>query len=285
MELDPYRILGVPYTAELPEIREKFKKIVLKVHPDRGGNAKTFQIVKQAYQYLYQYKTKEAKQLANEKRKLADLKKERKEQKKKLNKGYKRIQKLQKINPNSKQFDNRTFNKLFDTFKTSDADDKGYEIEESTKERLDASDIQRKYGEKKKMQVAIIEEPEPIEASGQNYKKLGIKSVKDFSKTHQQGQGFTDLQQAYMNRDVLEHTMGNVREQTHLGRDVDVQITRLNQTRSNISYNMNPEEQMRYNLKMEQERAMEEKRRHRFHRQTEIADRQFQRMQNFIEFR
>jgi hypothetical protein len=132
------------------------------------------------------------------------------------------------------------------------------------------------------MQIAVIEEPEPIEASGQHYKELGLKHVNDFSKRQgHQGQTFTDLQKAYMNRDNLETSMGNVREQSHLG-NVNSQMSRLQQDRSNMRYKMNPEELMKYNMKQEQERAIEEKRRHRFSRQKEIADRQFQRMQNFI---
>jgi len=285
MELDPYRVLGVPYTADLLEIRQKFKKLVLKVHPDRGGNPKTFQIVKNAYAYLYKYKTNEAKQLANEQREIEQVKQERKKQSKKLRQNYKRINKIQKINANSKNFDSNQFNKIFNEFKTTDADDKGYDVEESTEIRLDASDIQKKFGEQKKMQVTVIEEPEPMELGNGNYKKLGLKNVKDFSKTHNGGQGFTDLQQAYTNRDVLEHTMGNVREQTHLGRNMDSQLSRRNNQRSNVSYQMNPVEQNRYDMKKQQEIAMEEKRRHRFDRQTEMSNRQFQRMQNYIDFR
>lgn len=285
MELDPYRVLGVAYTADLQEIRTQFKKLVLKVHPDRGGNPKTFQIVKNAYAYLYKYKTNEAKQLANEQREIEKVKQERRQQSKKMKKAYKRINKVQKINANSKNFDNNQFNKLFNEFKTTDADDRGYEVEESTEVRLDASDIQNKYGEQKKMQVAVIEEPEPMELGNGNYKKLGLKNVKDFSKTHNGGQGFTDLQQAYTNRDVLEHTMGNVREQTHLGRNMDSQLSRMNNQRSNVSYQMNPAEQARYDMRKQQEIAMEEKRRHRFDRQTEMSNRQFQRMQNYITFR
>ena len=29
---DPYRVLGVSYDATLPEIRQQFKKLVLKAH-------------------------------------------------------------------------------------------------------------------------------------------------------------------------------------------------------------------------------------------------------------
>ena len=63
--MDPYKVLGVPYDADIQQIREQFKKLVLKAHPDRGGNQKVFQLIKNAYSYLYKYKTNEAKQLAN----------------------------------------------------------------------------------------------------------------------------------------------------------------------------------------------------------------------------
>lgn len=149
---------------------------------------------------------------------------------------------------------------------------------------MDASDIQNKYGNAKKMQIVVIEEPEPIELGNGNYKKLGLKHVKDFSKTHNRGQGFTDLQQAYTNRDILEHNMGNSRGDSHLN-NVNSQMSRLQQDRANLNYHMNPQEQIKYNMKIEQEKAMEEKRRHRFDRQTDMSERQFQRMQNYITFR
>ena len=201
-----------------------------------------------------------------------------------MKQSYKRINKMQKINANSKNFDSNKFNKLFNEFKTTDADDKGYDVDESTKVRLDASDIKNKYGEIKKMQISVIEEPEPMELGTGNYKKLGLKNVNNFSKTHSGGQGFTDIQQAYTNRDVLEHTMGNSRGDSHLSNSKS-QMSRLQQDRSNVNYKMNQKEQMRYDIKQQQQTAMEEKRRHRFSRQTEISDRQFQRMQNYIEFR
>ena len=99
-------------------IRAKFKKLVLKAHPDRGGNPKVFHIIKNAYSYLYKYKMNEKKQLDTEKRTIKQLKNTRKRQSKKLKNDFDKIQhKALKINPNDKSFDNRTFNKLFDQFK------------------------------------------------------------------------------------------------------------------------------------------------------------------------
>ena len=285
MELDPYRILGVPYSANLKEIKEKFKKLVLKVHPDRGGNPKTFQIVKNAYKYLYEHKMKQIKQLEKERVTMEMLKEERRKQKKQLKRDFGNIQNVQKLSTNGKNFDKQKFNKLFNMFKTTDADDRGYEVEKSSQDRMDASDIVKKYGKQKSMQIAIIEEPEPIELSKQNYKQLGLKHVDDFSKKHSGGQGFTDLQKAYTQRDNLETSMGNVRQQTHLGRDVDTQLSRMRNERGNIKYQMNEEEQMKYNLRMKEEEAMEKQRQYRFYQQTMQSEKQFKRMQNYIDFR
>ena len=288
MELDPYKVLRVSYDADLGTIREQFKKLVLKAHPDRGGNQKAFQIIKNAYSYLYKYKTNEAKQLANEQRTHEEAEKARKRQTKKLKREFKQVQNnphLQKINANSKNFDSRSFNTLFNEFKTSDADDRGYDTVASSKVRMDGGDLQKKYGQEQQeqMQIAVVTEPEPMEmGNGSQYKQLGLKHVDDFSKTHSNGQGYTDLQQAYTNRQNME-SMGNSRAASQLSGSA--QVSKFKSQRSQVQYSMNPEEQMRFDMKDQQQKAMEEKRRHRFDRQTEMSNRQFQRMQNYIDFR
>jgi curved DNA-binding protein CbpA len=277
--MDPYKILGVSYSAELPQIREQFKRLVLKVHPDRGGNPRDFEIVKQAYKYLYEYKTNEKKQLNNEKRNLEQMKNERQKQSKKLKQNYNRISSNNKLKVNGndgKNFNERQFNRLFTQYKTKDADDRGYEVQKSSKERLDASDIQKNHEAPKKMQIMIIEEPEPIELGTQNYKKLGLKHVKDFSKKHAgKGQQFMDYQEAYTNRDVLENNMGNVRNEYK-------SISDLKSNRGNINYKMDEQEKQVYNRKMEEEKAMEEKRRFNFHQQRLKAQKNFRKMQNHL---
>lgn len=283
--MDPYKILGISYSAELPEIREQFKRIVLKVHPDRGGNPRDFDIVKQAYKYLYEYKTNEAKQLRNERRNIQQMKNERYNQSKNLKKDYKRISNNNKLKVSEKNFNQRQFNRLFDQYKTTDADDRGYEVQKSSQERLDASDIQKKYNEPKKMQIMVIEEPEPVELGTQNYKKLGLKHVKDFSKKHGgKSQEFMDYQQAYTNRDVLENNMGNSREESYLGSNSGKQVNKLMNQRSNTNYTMNPEEERKYNMKIKQEKAMEEQRRFQFHQQRLQTQKNFRKMQNHLTF-
>lgn len=283
--MDPYKILNVSYSAELPEIREQFKRIVLKVHPDRGGNPRDFDIVKQAYKYLYEYKMNEAKQLKNERRNLKQMKTERHEQSKDLKKGYERISDNNKLKVTDKGFNERQFNRLFEQYKSTDADDRGYEVQKSSAERLDASDIQKKYEPTKKMQIMVIEEPEPIELGTQNYKKLGLKHVKDFSKKHGgKSQEFMDYQEAYTNRDVLESNMGNTREESFLGSNSEKQVNKLKGNRGNVKHVMTPEEKMKYNIKMKQEKAMEEQRRFQFHQERLQAEKNFNKMQNHLTF-
>ena len=134
------------------------------------------------------------------------------------------------------------------------------------------------------MQIAIIEEPEPMELGTGNYKKLGQTHVDDFSKRHSGGgQGFSDLQQAFTNRQHME-MMGNSRSESRLGK-VNSQMSRLQQDRANISYKMNQADSTMYEMKQQQEQAAEEQRRFQFNQQTQQSQKQFKRMQNFISFR
>ncbi len=289
--MDPYKVLGVPYDANIQQIREQFKKLVLKAHPDRGGNQKVFQLIKNAYKYLYEYKKNEAKQLANEQRTHEQAKRQRKRQSKKLKQEFKQVQNnphLKKINANSAHFDSRSFNTLFNEFKTTDADDRGYDTIKSSKDRLEPEDIREQYQKEKgqKMQITIVEEPEGIQAGSQNFKELGLKNVNDFSKKHEgNGQGFSDYQSAYTDREVLENTMGNTRKDSHLGAKAGKQVNKLMNRRGRVRYDMNSREKAQHEMKMKQEKAMEEQRRFRFQQQKDNTSKAFQRMQNFITFR
>lgn len=49
---DYYQILGVPRTATDDEIRQAFRKLAMKHHPDRGGDAALFQEINEAHSVL-----------------------------------------------------------------------------------------------------------------------------------------------------------------------------------------------------------------------------------------
>lgn len=50
--MNPYEILGVPQGASEAEAKKAFKKLAMKHHPDRGGDEKKFQEVKEAYERI-----------------------------------------------------------------------------------------------------------------------------------------------------------------------------------------------------------------------------------------
>lgn len=47
-----YDILGVSKTSSLEEIKQSYKKLVIKNHPDKGGNKEKFQQIQEAYEVL-----------------------------------------------------------------------------------------------------------------------------------------------------------------------------------------------------------------------------------------
>lgn len=47
-----YKVLGVNASASQSEIKEAYRKLSMKTHPDRKGDPKVFQKVKEAYDIL-----------------------------------------------------------------------------------------------------------------------------------------------------------------------------------------------------------------------------------------
>jgi len=274
MELDPYKVLGISYDADLKQIRDNFKKLVLINHPDRGGNARNFEIIKNAYSYLYKYKINQQKQLQKEQRTFDKYTNSRNFQTESLDREFSKM----KINPNDKSLDKNKFNKLFELHKISDADDRGYQSKRSN-ERLDYDEIQKRNKNKKKqekLQIQVYEEPEPLELTTDNYKRLGVKYVKDFSQNvGKQGSNYCDFQKAYTEFDT--QNMTNHREKNYKSVD-DYKRQRANQ-----NFSISPEQALKMEVKRKQELAMEEKRRFYVSRQDKKIEKKFKSFQNYLQ--
>ena len=272
MELDPYKVLGIKYDASLKDIRTNFKKLVLINHPDRGGSAQTFEIIKNAYSYLYKYKMNEEKQVKREQRTFDKYTSSRDFQSESLDREFGKM----KINPNDKTLDSNKFNKLFNLHKIEDADDRGYESKRS-KERLDFDQIQKRHKKKEeKLQVQIYAEPEPIELTTQNYKKLGLTHVDDFSQNvGKQGSAYSDFQKAYTEYDTKN--MKNSRQENYKS------VDEYRKQRDNQNFTMTPEDIMKSQVKKEQEVAMEERRRFYVTRSDKKIEKKFKSFQNYLQ--
>lgn len=47
-----YRILGIPKTSTIPEIKRAYRKLVVRMHPDKGGDEAKFKELQEAYECL-----------------------------------------------------------------------------------------------------------------------------------------------------------------------------------------------------------------------------------------
>ena len=59
MNVNYYQILGLENFATEEEVKKKYKELVLKHHPDKGGEAEMFNRIKEAYDILKDQKKKE----------------------------------------------------------------------------------------------------------------------------------------------------------------------------------------------------------------------------------
>lgn len=50
--MNPYQVLGISSQADIKEIKQAYKKLCLKYHPDNGGNENKFHEINQAYQMI-----------------------------------------------------------------------------------------------------------------------------------------------------------------------------------------------------------------------------------------
>ena len=50
--INPYEILGVSKNYDLDELKQKYKLLAKKVHPDKGGSEQLFKLVTLCYKKL-----------------------------------------------------------------------------------------------------------------------------------------------------------------------------------------------------------------------------------------
>ena len=193
MELDPYEFMGVDYDVSKHDIRQRFKKLARKYHPDKGGDAETFDTLKNSYMYIFKQIRSEEKLQQREKQTYKQYMKERVEQNGEIAKTTNAFKSVSK-----KKFDRERFNEAYTANRVSDGDDRGYsDFGNRGGPREETVDTKTKM-EVKKLQLVVLKEPEPMVLVKENYKMIGVDNVEDFSKSHEQnGQAYMDLHQAH----------------------------------------------------------------------------------------
>lgn len=276
MTTNPYAILGVRDNAPFQEVREVFKRKILRHHPDKGGDPAYFQILQDSYKFILR-KHKRKNQYRNR------IEREVKHQE--YTPQLPEVDGLENIHVDQKRFDAKKFNKMFDQHRIKDANmDRGYTEEDFQPEDLGTLDFQgRKVGQeefnrrfaiqKKKhtKDMVVYKEPEALWSMesnrfGQNFCLLGEDEINDFSNKTSNLE-FTDYKKAYETKLINPDEM-DVKQYRN--------VEQLKSARSNISYQMSEEDKRYQLMKEQQEREMEEKRMDRLRMFDERAARNFQ---------
>lgn len=193
---NPYSVLGVSPTDDIQLIKQKYKQLALKMHPDRGGSAALFKMLQLSYaKILEEYKLKQIDKAFDQlKTEFEDFKVEQEQTNKsniKLNNFY------DDQDDNSGDFKKR-FNKVFEENKQSSPYDRGYGdmMMKSNKNREDIkinntidnftidkfNDVFNNSESRNIKQLIKKSVPVPHSISKElSYTELGINKINDFS--------------------------------------------------------------------------------------------------------
>jgi curved DNA-binding protein CbpA len=235
--MDPYKILEVPKVVTKKQLKEAYKKMVIKYHPDLSSNIKTtpiFQALTSAYKMI----------LADiEKNESEPLHYELKARHKKSieeNKGI--VGPIVDIN---KKFDVNRFNELFESNKfKDDYIENGYEdwLNQDTK---DNQNVERA--------IVNYKEPEAIESGlASKFYSLGVNKVSDYSNYNSSLQ-FMDLKKALTTTRIVDESKVEKIPEFKSLKDIK-------KHRENIEYTMSPEEMTEYQKRIHKMKIKEEKR-------------------------
>jgi len=307
-ELDPYEILQINYDADIVEIRNNFKRLILLHHPDKGGNPQQFQIIKQAYAYLYKQKKEEDnlnqrqqmtrqqyiaqrsdpynnpnnQQNNRQQRNQQNNQQQRNQQNNQQQRNQQNNQErndLSILNPQS--FDISNFNTVYKQNRLSSATDDGYGniMDESSQSREEVDQLAKSTNlqQFKNQELVIYDEPEAISSMKQEYQELGVDKISDFSnKNLGRNIHYTDYMNAYSKQHEMTQNTKNVRNQDF--KDVNDLIS----NRNNISYEMNEKDLRKEELRKKIKLRKEQRRKFNLHNDDEQVYEQYEKMKRFI---
>lgn len=220
--MDPYKVLKVNKNCNLAELRAAFKKIAIKVHPDKGGNEEIFNVVVEAYKSIFNtLKAKEAD------KSFMDLKNDSTKWMKSKSQSNKHVSFADDVNLNaSDEKFQRKFNRVFDDNRMEDAHSRGYGsmMSSSTPIREDYSiskiknfsDFNSIFDSQEctNKELTVYKEPEPLSLSKSlKYDELGIDKIDDFSSdsTKSKSLGYSDYMRAHTTNKLIDKSNIKVR--------------------------------------------------------------------------
>lgn len=268
--MDPYQVLGLSKKFTLQELKDKYKSIAIKVHPDKGGTEELFLLVTKCYKTLLQeYNRRVSEKEFHE-----------------LKADFKKAQTTPVVPPpaasHDRKFNIDKFNKVFSDNKLETAYDKGYRdwmSDEPVKDiakpnkafTLDTFNTEfdkttRVYTNNK--YIVKYQEPEPLITSKKiGYTELGEENVADFS-----GENTTKKNLNYMDYKVAHTTSKIVDPDILKSMKQYKNVEDLEMARSKISYDMEEDVMKAYQKKLKIEKLKEKQRIEALKKQEEMIN-------------
>ena len=284
-DINPYEILGVTKNFTIEELKDKYKRVAKRVHPDRGGSQQLFNLVTLAYKKLVEeYKLKKINKQFNE------LKTDFSNYSDSQNNTQMRNSEFSKKQYQSNDFRD-VFNKVYDNHKVHSAYDNGYgDFMIKSDGRREDINISKKINNMKQFnstfdseplnnynkRMIVYKEPEALPSSSKTlkYTELGVGKVKDFSSSTN-NLDCTDYKAAHsMNRLADPRMMNNRR---HFNSIDDVHADR-----SNISYQMSEEDLRKQAIKQKKEQLRELRRQERQTQMDRQSQKNFERVNKLL---
>ena len=274
--MDPYQILGLNKKFTLQELKDKYKTIAVKVHPDKGGTEELFLLVTKCYKLLLAEHNKRVAQ-----KEFYDLKTD-----------FKKSQaQPQRAHPSSKldldKFDIDKFNRVFSENKLEDAYDKGYKewmsdepVKDIVKPKgsftIDSfnSRFEKQELDSKNKYIVKYREPEPLMASKKmSFTEIGVDQVEDFS-----GDNISNKNLNYMDYKVAHSTSKIVDPRLKENIQQYKNIEELEKQRSQVSYEMDEDTMREYLARKKLEKMKERQRKEAIAKQERMMNEQYERV-------
>ena len=284
-DINPYEILGVTKNFTIEELKDKYKRVAKRVHPDRGGSQQLFNLVTLAYKKLVEeYKLKRINKQFNE------LKTDFSNYSDLQNNTQMRNSEFSKKQYQSSDFRD-VFNKVYDNHKVHSAYDNGYgDFMIKSDGRREDINISKKINNMKQFNSAfeseplnnynkrmiVYKEPEALPSSSKTlkYTELGVGKVKDFSSSTN-NLDCTDYKAAHSMNRLADPRMMNNRRNFNSIDDVHAD-------RSNISYQMSEEDLRKQAIKQKKEQLRELRRQERQQQMDRQSQKNFERVNKLL---
>lgn len=274
--MNPLDVLGLSPNFTLEQLREKYKAIAMKVHPDRpGGSDYLFKLVTTAYKELVK---KHAAQ-TNDKQ-FHDLKKESKRDV------------LPQKEDGKSSFNINKFNRMFEETKLPDeVADTGYKEWMMQTKPVKAKKLTSKFNIERFNEafdqipapqlksLTKFKEPTPMVSSGSRLTctELGIEKVNDYSgDTQKSGLAFTDYKKAHTTSRLITPEM------LKKGESKQLTLDHVEKERSSVRFTMNDKEKDAYEAKLKYREQKEKQRLEAIRKKDRLIEQQYMRLNNLL---